>query len=137
MSRLSTVVVGIGVVLLVGLIATFFFLRSLVKKSYPQTDGSITLTVLHQPVDVVRDSYGIPHIRASDEHDLMVAAGFVHAQDRLWQMDLMRRAGEGRLSEVLGEPTAQVDRLFRTINLAGTASAIIEHLHPESRQLLN
>ena len=137
MSRPSTVVAGISVFLIVGAIASFFFLRHLVKKSFPRIEGSITVSALHQPVDVVRDTYGVPHLRAADEHDLMLATGYVQAQDRLWQMDLMRRAGEGRLSEVLGESAIPYDKLFRTLNLTRTAQLIAANLHPDSKRLLD
>ncbi len=91
---------------------------------------------LHETVEIVRDNYGIPHIHANDEHDLMMATGFVQAQDRLWQMDILRRAGEGRLSEILGKPTVEYDMLFRTLNLQRVADSIAAHLHPETKLIL-
>ncbi len=136
MSKLAKVSIGIGSTLLLVSLAGFIFLRHLVTKSFTVTHGSITVIDLHGDVDVYRDPYGIPHIHAEDEHDLMVAVGYVHAQDRLWQMDLMRRAGEGRLAEVLGDSAVALDRLFRTIDLRGVAAKIKEQLHPESRRLL-
>ena len=68
----------------------------------PQVDGSLTVTGLLQPVRVVRDRWGIPHIQAQNAHDLFFAQGFVQAQDRLFQMDLWRRSVQGRLAQVLG-----------------------------------
>ncbi|MBI1805224.1 MAG: penicillin acylase family protein [Ignavibacteriae bacterium] len=136
MSKLAKVSIGIGSTLVVVTFAGFVFLRHLVIKSFPATQGSIVIAGLHRPVDVYRDASGIPHIQAQDDHDLMMAVGYVHAQDRLWQMDLMRRAGEGRLAEVLGDSAVALDRLFRTIDLKGIAARIKEQLHPESRQVL-
>jgi penicillin amidase len=107
-----------------------------VKKSLPQTNGTIHLTSLHQAVDVYRDEFGIPHIIAGDEHDLMVATGYVQAQDRLWQMDISRRAGEGRLSEIFDTSTVQFDKLFRTLRFSALADSLAEHLHPETKQIL-
>jgi penicillin amidase len=66
----------------------------------------------------------------------MFATGYVHAQDRLWQMDMMRRAGEGRLSEILGTPTIEYDRLFRTLGLSSLALKILQEAHPETRLTL-
>jgi len=136
LSRFGKIVVGIGLSLLVILVAGGLFLRHLVTKSFPVTRGSLSLSGLHATVDVYRDDYGVPHLHASDEHDLMMAAGYVQAQDRLWQMDVIRRAGEGRLSEIFGKPTLQMDMLFRTINLPGIADSIRHHLRPESEQIL-
>jgi penicillin amidase len=136
MSKLAKLVFGLGISFLLILLAAFLFLRHLVVKSFPVTDGAVTLTGLHAPVDVFRDDYGVPHIRARDEHDLMVAAGYVHAQDRLWQMDILRRAGEGRLSEVLGRDAVDFDKLFRTMDLKTVAARMAEQLHPESRAAL-
>jgi penicillin amidase len=134
--KLTKIFIGIGFTLLVTIIAVLLFLKYLVTKSFPVTDGTLTLTALHSVVEVYRDEYGVPHIHAQDEHDLMVAMGYVHAQDRLWQMDMMRRAGEGRLSEIFGQPTVEYDKLFRTIDLSGVAEKITLQLHPASRKIL-
>jgi penicillin G amidase len=74
----------------------------MLRASLPQTDGTLALPGLEKPVRVLRDAHGVPSILASTQHDLYVALGFVHAQDRLFQMDLQRRLGAGRLSEVVG-----------------------------------
>ncbi len=136
MSRFTRFVIGFSCTLLIVLVTAALFLRHLVTKSFPVTRGSIQITALHAPVQVYRDEYGVPHIQAGDTHDLMMATGYVHAQDRLWQMDLMRRAGEGRLAEVLGKPALDLDLLFRTIDLRDVAARIEEAMHPESRQIL-
>ena len=111
MSKLTKVFFGISATILICAIATFFVLKHLVVQSFPKTSGTLTIAGLHQAVDVYRDHFGIPHIHAQDEHDLMMATGYVQAQDRLWQMDLMRRAGEGRLAEVLGDSAVVLDKL--------------------------
>ena len=85
---------------------------------------------------VQRDEFGIPHITAGNEHDLFFAEGYVHAQDRLWQMDVARRAGEGRLSEVFGSSTLKFDKLFRTVGMEQIAEKLEQNLHPESRRIL-
>ncbi len=139
MNRLSKplkILIGICVSLVACAIAAFFFFHYLVTKSYPVTTGELRIDGLHDRVDVYRDPYGIPHINARDQHDLMMATGFVQAQDRLWQMDLMRRAGQGRLAEIFGDSALPVDKLIRTLNFPGIARQLVDHLHPESRALL-
>src|SRR6185503_16654913 len=74
--------------------------NSVAPKSFPQINGEIQLAGLDGPVDVYRDQMGIPHIYASTQHDLFFAQGYVHAQDRFWQMDVSRHIGSGRLSEM-------------------------------------
>lgn len=137
MSKLMKISIGIGVSLIIVLIALFVFLRHLVVKSFPITEGTIEVIGLHAPVNIYRDDYGVPHIAAKDDHDLMYAIGYVHAQDRLWQMDLIRRAGQGKLSEILDTATIKFDMLFRTLNLVSLAESLYLHLHPTSRRLLD
>lgn len=137
MSRAARLAIGIGGTFLVLLIALFFFLRYQVTKSFPEDEGVLTLSVLNNPVEIVRDEYGVPHINAQNEHDLMIAVGFVHAQDRLFQMELSRRAGEGRLSELFDTVTIKFDKLFRTLGFSILAETLEQHLHPLSRQLLS
>lgn len=124
------VVVGI----IAGVLAALRFL--VVPRAFPQTEGTIQLTGLDAPVDIFRDSFGIPHIYASTEHDLLMAQGFVHAQDRFWQMEFQRRIGSGRLSEVLGEAALPRDRYIRTVGWHRTAAIEAERLAPEERVLL-
>ena len=124
-----------GSFLLIGLVS-ILILRYLVTKSFPPVDGELKVPGLIQPVTVERDEYGVPHLFAESEHDLFFAQGYVHAQDRLWQMDVSRRAGEGRLSEIFGSTTLKFDKLFRTVGMEQIAERIARNLHPESRELL-
>jgi penicillin G amidase len=107
------------------------------RRFLPQTEGSTRLTGLHGPVEIVRDRWGVPHIYAEDEDDLFFAQGYVHAQDRLWQMELQRRLGSGRLSEILGEPTLEVDRFVRTVGLNRAAEDEVNSLPAETRRALD
>jgi penicillin amidase len=114
------IVAGAVLVLLVGTLATAFglvFFRPL-----PTIDGDERLLGLHERADVLRDRFGVPHIFAADRHDLFFLQGYVTAQDRLWQMDLYRRAAAGRLAEVLGEPGLDSDKFMRTVGLARAAA---------------
>jgi penicillin amidase len=109
------IVVGIG-----GLV--------IVRRSFPQTDGSFQIPFLKDRVEVFRDEFGVPHIYASNEYDLFVAQGFVHAQDRFWQMEFWRRIGAGRLSEILGPSALEQDRFIRTVGWNRTAQQEVELL---------
>lgn len=109
---------GLAVVLLLGGGAVY-----LVRRPFPQIGGTLLLAGLGAPVEVVRDRWGIPHIYAQNARDLFFAQGYVHAQDRLWQMELFRRTSAGRLSELFGPATLQVDRLMRVIGLRRAAEA--------------
>ncbi len=136
MSKFAKISIGICLTLLITLLGGALALRHLVVKSFPVTNGTLRIAALQFPVDVYRDDYGVPHIRAQNEHDLMIAVGYVHAQDRLWQMDLARRAGQGRLSELLGKKTLDYDVLFRTLNFKGLAESLKVHLHADSERIL-
>jgi hypothetical protein len=116
--------------------AAFFWGRSELKKSLPEISGRITLKGLSAPVDRYRDEYGIPHIYAQDTNDLMFAVGFVSAQDRLWQMDLTRRAATGRLAEIFGEEVIAADLLARTMGFDHVADLQFEKLSPSSAAAL-
>ena len=113
----------IGVILL-GLILVvagggYLWFQQAIKKSLPQTSGEFALGGLKEDVEIIRDTYGVPHIYAKNEADLYFALGYAMAQDRLWQMEFYRRLGHGQLSEVLGEELVKVDRFFRMIAAAG------------------
>ncbi len=136
MSKLSKNLIGILIVLVLVGLAIVFFLYHLATKSFPLTSGALTLPGLQKPVEVIRDEWGVPHISAQNEHDLMFTVGFVQSQDRLWQMELARRAGSGRLSEILDTVTLKYDKLFRTLGFSGLAEKLEKNMHPDSRRLL-
>ncbi len=85
------------------------------KTKLPKLDGQFKLKGLQNDVEIIRDKWGIPHIYADHIHDVLFAQGFVHAQDRLWQMEITRRASQGRLSEFIGKDALEVDRMSRTL----------------------
>ena len=84
-------------------------------------DGTIEVQALGAPVEIVRDAHAVPHIEAESLADAVFAQGFVHAQDRLWQMDFRRRLGSGRLAEVLGPAALPTDRFMRTLGFERAA----------------
>ncbi len=113
-----------------------FFLYQLVTGALPQEEGEARLPGLSRPVEVYRDPAGIPHILAESEYDAYVAAGYVHAQDRLWQMDILRRYGQGRLAEVFGSRLLPADRLMRSIGIARLADSLLRFVSPQTRNIL-
>ncbi|MFY0673489.1 MAG: penicillin acylase family protein [Bacteroidia bacterium] len=104
----SIVVIVIGILIYV----TYLFYAP-----SPQYNGDAHLKGLSEKVKVVHDDFAIPHIYAANEEDAYLALGYLHAQERLWQMDLMRRVGGGMLSEILGEDLIEIDKLFRTLGI--------------------
>ena len=98
----------------------------------PAPSGALAIAGLSAPVEVVRDREGVPHIFAKTTDDLYMALGFVHAQDRLWQMEMQRRTGQGRLSEIFGERTFTADVFLRTLDLYGHAERSLASLPAET-----
>ncbi|MGA2426950.1 MAG: penicillin acylase family protein [Candidatus Acidiferrum sp.] len=108
-----------------------------VYRPLPRLDGSIALSGLQQNVIVERDHWGVPHIRANSVEDMVEAQGYVMAQDRLWQMDLLRRVARGQLSEILGPATVNVDKRFRTMGFGRAADRDLGLMDPNSRALFD
>jgi penicillin amidase len=104
--------------------------------SLPRTSGALRLTELSAPVEVLRDRWGVPHIYAQSDEDLFVAQGYVHAQDRLWQMELQRRTGHGRLAEIFGPLAVEADRFLRVLGLHHVAQQEVELLEGEERTVV-
>jgi penicillin amidase len=134
----------IGVVIIVLLLTAggLFYFKSylpntIAPQSFPQIEGEIHLQGLDGPVDVYRDQMSIPHIYASTLHDLFFAQGYVHAQDRFWQMDAWRHIGSGTLSEMFGSGQVETDAFLRTLGWRETAQAEWDGMGPESRAILN
>lgn len=98
-----------------------------IRRPYPQTDGTITAAGLQDTVEVYRDAYGVPHIYAQNEADLFFAQGYVHAQDRFWQMEFWRHQSQGRLSEMLGEQTLGIDKFLRNVGFNRAAQTHLSY----------
>jgi penicillin amidase len=135
--KLLTRVVGwtlalLAAIVLVGGGGGYLWLR----RALPQTSGSLQVTGLGAPVQIVRDVDGVPHIRAQSEPDALFGLGYAHAQDRLWQMEFQRRIANGRLSEVFGEGTLETDTFLRTLGVARAARSALENLAPDARASL-
>jgi len=111
--------------------------QELSQAHLPQIEGTIDIPGLQADVEVIRDSWGVPHIFADNADDVFFAQGFVQAQDRLWQMDMYRRAAEGRLSEIFGPEMLEHDRIARLLGFRGPwTDAEFSSYHPEGRRIL-
>lgn len=124
------ILIGIVVVLVLVIAGAWFHFT---RDPFPKTKGKLKLAGLQAPVEIVRDEMGTPHIYASNVHDLFMAEGFVHAQDRFWQMEFWRRIGAGRLSEILGKSALDTDRFIRTVGWRRDAEKDWDVLSPEAK----
>ncbi|CAN5191443.1 hypothetical protein BH18CHL2_BH18CHL2_08060 [soil metagenome] len=131
MRRGPGAVLGTAAFLLVATLVVGILVLAL--RPLPTLDADVRLIGMHERGEVVRDAYGVPHLYARNAHDLFYMQGYVLAQDRLFQLDLYRRAAHGTLSEVFGEATISADRLVRTFTLARAAAAELAFLSDEAR----
>lgn len=106
------------------------------RRSLPQTTGEIQVRGISGPVTIVRDSDGVAHISGTTETDAAFGLGFVHAQERLWQMEVQRRIGHARLSEVFGETTLRTDKFLRTLGVARAARSTLAKFDNETLAIL-
>ena len=110
------------------IVATFAIGLGWMRSSLPQVDGTLEIAGLEAPITIARDGHGVPHIAAANENDLAFGLGFTHAQDRLWQMEMNRRIGSGRVAEVLGSAGLGFDRYFRTLGFRHRAETALTSL---------
>lgn len=118
---------------LLGLVLAMAGLGLWLTQSLPRIDGPVQVAGLSAPAEVIRDRNGVAHIRAASEADGYFTLGFVHAQDRLFQMDLYRRIGAGRLAELVGAPALPADRILRTLGIYRLAEKQVAALSPDLR----
>jgi len=125
MKRFKKFIFGFVIVIIIAFIAALLMVRHISRRSLPDYNHNISLTNLSQTVEVFRDAFGMPHIYAQNEADLYRAMGYVSAQDRLWQMDLIRRATMGRLSEIFGKQLIDTDLLMRSLQISQKSKQIL------------
>jgi penicillin amidase len=106
------------------------------RAAIAQTSGRIELNGLSRPVEVIRDTWGVAHIYAQTTEDLFFAQGFVAAQDRLWQMEIWRRTGEGKLAEILGPRAVERDKFARLCRYRGNMEAEWQSYAPDAKQII-
>jgi len=123
------VLAALVVALIVVVGAGYVWLRG----SLPSLDGKASVAGITAPIEIIRDRAGVPHIVAQSRNDAFYGLGYTHAQDRLWQMEVNRRIGAGRLSEFMGETTLQLDRNMRVLGVYHSAKQNYANLDPETR----
>jgi penicillin amidase len=129
---MALLILTVPVALVLGLL-----FNNLSRRSFYSNEGELKINGLQKTVRIYSDSYGVPHIIAETNHDAYFCMGYMHAKDRLWQMDLSRRVAEGRLSEILGAETLNYDKLFRTIGINRLSHTMLNKISPLSRHILD
>lgn len=131
MKTIKRILLALLVIVVVAAIAGFFLINGIKVGALPKYEGEIISSSVGSEVTVYRDERGMPHIYAANEKDLYFATGYVMAQERLWQMDLIRRATTGRLSEIFGESMVQTDLFLRSLDITNKSKRIIGNEDPE------
>ena len=127
--RLALAMIGL-------LIAGVFSIYYLASQSLPEYEKTVGLPGVTEPTEIIRDTYNVPHIVAARDEDVFFGLGYAHAQDRLWQIMLMRRTAQGRLSELFGPETLQTDKLLRRLDLYSLAQSSVAAQSPDARRAL-
>ncbi|HVA84965.1 MAG TPA: penicillin acylase family protein [Candidatus Saccharimonadales bacterium] len=128
---------GVLVLVLVVVVAGIGLLGSIAARSLPQVNGTLRIAGLQSSVTVIRDAAGVAQIYADSPHDLFMAQGYVHAQDRLWQMEVWRHISSGRLSELFGPSELKTDEFIRMLGWRQSAQADLDAVSPEVRSALD
>ncbi len=136
MKTLKRVLVGVLVLAVIVIVSGFYWLHHIKTAAIPDYSKDIQIEGLTAEVNIFRDSLGIPHIYTDNATDLYRAVGFAMAQDRLWQMDLLRRVTQGRLSEILGKDMVKTDILMRALRIQEKSEKILDKSTPEIIQAL-
>ncbi|MCU0414721.1 MAG: penicillin acylase family protein, partial [Ignavibacteriaceae bacterium] len=130
------VTIGIILSLIIILVVGGYIFYNSLTESLPIYQGELKAPSLKSEVKIYFDTLAIPYIIADNDEDVSFALGYLHARERMFSMDMIRRAGEGRLSEILGVEALPFDKMFRTVGLSRTASMIKEKMNPEGLKLL-
>jgi penicillin G amidase len=133
LSRVLLKVLNLALWILTVVLAVFIAYRI---TTLPKTGGEVTLPGLRAESSITRDSYGVAHIRAASHQDAVFSLGFVHGQDRLWQLEMHRRIGRAELAEILGVPALQTDKFLRTLGVHANAKKIHSNLDAGTQLLL-
>ncbi len=134
--RVVQVLAGLAVLLVLVVVGAALWVRGKVAASLPQLDGVVVVTGLSAPVAIERDALGIPTIKAQDRLDLARATGFLHGQDRFFQMDLLRRNSAGELAELVGPAVLDMDRRIRINRFRHRAQQVLASGDSQERELL-
>ena len=130
------VTIGIVISLIILFIIGGYIFYNTLTESLPVYEGELHASSLKSEVKIYFDSLAVPYIFAEDDEDVAFTLGYLHARERMFSMDMIRRAGEGKLSEIFGAETVPFDRMFRTVGLSRTAEMIKEKMNPDGLKLL-
>lgn len=136
MNKSLKIFLGLLSIVIVLIISIFVISYFVLSAKIPEYSGEITVSGISDEVKIYRDEFGTPFIIAEDNTDAIFALGYVHAQERLFQMDISRRAGEGRLSEIFGASTIPFDKMFRTLGIYKLVKKSFPKLNPLSQKIL-
>ncbi len=136
MTRLFHWTFRLATILIFFIIAVSALAYYLAIQSLPQYTKTTSLSGLKARLDIVRDTYNVPHIYGQNDQDIMFGLGYAHAQDRLWQMSILRRTAQGKLSEIFGVKTLSSDKLFRRLDIYGAAKNSYEVQSDYAKKLL-
>ena len=117
MRKWKKILIGLFFTFLITFVIAGGIFYNMLSSSLPQYSGEVSSSKINSNIEIYRDSFAVPYIIAQSDEDVAFALGYLHAQERLFTMDLIRRAGEGRLSEVLGETAIPFDKMFRTVGI--------------------
>ncbi len=137
MPRWLKITIGLTASLIILVVIGGYIFSRMLMASLPNYSGQIYSSNVSFRVEIYRDQYAIPYIAAQSDEDASFVLGYVHAQDRLFTMDLARRAGEGRLSEVFGTQTIPFDKMFLTVGINETVKRIMQNLNSEAKKFLD
>jgi len=130
MKYLKRILMVLAIIIALGVVIGFITLRYISRRALPDYNESVQLLRIHEKVEVYRDRYAVPHVYAKNEEDLYRAVGYVMAQDRLWEMDLLRRITQGRLSEIFGESQLKFDQLMRALQMTEKSKSMLSQTDP-------
>ncbi|MEO9820788.1 MAG: penicillin acylase family protein [Paracoccaceae bacterium] len=129
---LVRIAAGLIVLSVLAVVLVYYF----ASRSLPEYDATLRMDGISAPVEIVRDNANVPHIFAERDEDVYFALGFAHAQDRLWQMTMLRRTAQGRLSELFGTATIDVDSFIRRLDIYALAVASVQAQSPQALTFL-
>lgn len=133
---IKRILIGLLVLIVLAFVIGFTLYSRISNRAVPDYNKDITIQGLIAPVEVYRDSFAIPHVYAQNEHDLYLVTGYLLAQDRLWQMDLLRHVTEGRLSEIFGADYVQTDMLLRSLRFGRKSEMIFSEMDSTTRMII-
>jgi len=131
MKLLKKILIGLAVLIVVVVAASAIVMRYIARRALPDYNQTVQAPFLQEEVTVHRDNHAIPYIFAKNESDLYFTVGYVMAQDRLWQMDLLRRVTMGRLSEIFGEDMVENDLVLRALRIPEKSTMVLDGTEPE------